>query len=128
MKTVFNAYCMALLGLVFGLIGLHRFYLGFFNTGVWMAGMFFGGVSCFAIGYAELLTPFLIKFASVGGDLSTLRQNIEPLIAETRNAELLNPESREWFVGGGLMCLASLCWLAVDCITMSELTHKANND
>lgn len=116
MKTVFKAYCIALLGLVLGVIGLHRFYLGFFNTGMWMAGIFFGGVACFAFGYAHLLAPFLKMLSAAGGDLSALP-----------NTGLLNPESRQWFAGGSLLCLASLCWLATDCITMHELTRKANS-
>ena len=115
MKTVFRAYCIAFLGLALGVVGLHRFYLGFFNTGLWMAGVFFSGAACFAIGYAHLLAPFLQMLSAAGGDLSALPKT-----------GLLATDSRGWFVGGGLLCLASLCWLATDCLVMPELTRKAN--
>lgn len=108
---------MALLGLAIGVVGLHRFYLEFHITGMWMAALFFAGVACLAAGYAHLLTPFLQMLSAAGGDLSALPQT-----------GLLNPDSEVWFVGGGALCLASLCWLGADCLMMSELTRRANGD
>ena len=115
MKNLFKAYCFALAGLVFGVVGLHRFYLGFFISGMWMTALFFVGVVCLAVGYVHLLTPFLTMLSAAGGDLSVLPQT-----------GIINLKSEIWFAGGGVLCLASVCWLIVDCIAMSELTRKAN--
>ena len=119
MKSIFRAYCLAIIGLIFGIIGMHRFYLGFFNTGMLMAMMFFGGVCCFAIGYFHLLAPFLTALSSVGGDLAALAKALPADGA-------LNLESKPWFLAGIALCVSSLCWLAVDLLFMPQLAAKAN--
>ena len=114
MKSIFKAYCLAFVGLAFGVVGLHRFYLGFFNSGLLMVTVFFAGVCCFGVGYAHLLAPFLTALAA-GGDLAQLPRE-----------GLLNLESKGWFVAGMALCAASLCWLAVDFLFMRDLARRAN--
>ena len=115
MKTVFKAYCLAGIGLLFGVVGLHRFYLGFFNTGGLMALLFFSGVCCSAIGYAHTLAPFLQTLSENGGNIAALPAQ-----------ELLDLTHKTWFVAGFALSAASLCWLAVDCLFMTDLARKAN--
>ncbi|MDM5148015.1 TM2 domain-containing protein [Candidatus Persebacteraceae bacterium Df01] len=115
MKTTFKAYMMALVGILLGIVGLHRFYLGMNFTGALMLLLFVGGVAFFAIGYAHLLTPLLQQLSVSNGDFTQLPPN-----------GLFDEETKGWFVGGGLLIAASLCWLAVDLILMPSLTTQAN--
>ncbi|MBE8158740.1 MAG: hypothetical protein HAW59_05060 [Betaproteobacteria bacterium] len=117
-KSIFKGYCLAIVGLVFGIVGLHRFYYGFFTTGLLMLTVFFSGVCCFAVGYVHLLTPFLTMLVANGGDLSAL-----PALPA---GGLLDLKSKGWFIAGMILCAASLCWLAVDCLFMPDLARKAN--
>ena len=118
MKNVFRAYVLAFVGLLVGVIGLHRFYLNLYHTGGAMLFLFAGGVVAMALAYAQLLSPLIAGLVQSGGQVSALPE---------MNYLNLDPHLRYWFLGGTLSCLASLCWLGVDLIVMSELVEKANN-
>ena len=115
-KTSGKAYMMALVGLFFGIVGAHRFYLEMHFTGMLMLLIFLGGVFCFGIGYFQMLSPLLTAVTS-GGVAAAQALPTDGLISH---------ESKGYFIVGGLLCLASLCWLAVDLLTMPMLTKKAN--
>ena len=115
-KTSGKAYMTALVGLLFGVVGAHRFYLEMNFTGMLMLLIFLGGVFCLGIGYVQMLSPLLTAVTSIG---------VEGAQALPTDG-LISHESKGYFIVGSLLCLAALCWLAVDLLTMPMLTKKAN--
>ncbi|MGI9306046.1 MAG: NINE protein [Gammaproteobacteria bacterium] len=113
MKSVVRAYYAAVFGLVFGIIGRHRFYLGFFKTGALMSVLFLAGVGCLATGYAGVLQPLFAAFSATSGG---------GFPAEG----ILNLDSQKWLAIGAILCAVSLCWLVVDLLLMSVLVRRAN--
>lgn len=121
-KNVFRAYVMAIIGLLLGVIGMHRFYLELNMSGMLMLFIFIAGIASFAVGYTHLLSPLLLELSALDGvlhgDLSALAD--KQLISQS-------PDHKLWFYGGGIMCVASLSWLAVDLLLMRDLVRRANN-
>ena len=108
---------MALLGLCVGIVGMHRFYLGLYVSGMLQTLLFFTGVMCFALGFVHVVGPFLLE-------LSANKGNISALSAAVLAKELIDERHELWFISGSLLCLASLCWLVTDCIVMSDLVER----
>ncbi len=140
-KNVIRAYWLAFVGLLCGIVGMHRFYLELYFTGTLMLLIFLGGIFCFAIGLAHMFAPFAAAVAagsdiasfSLGGALPQDHNALTEWAGKINTSELpesptsnLAQETKLWFVSGWLFMLAALCWLLLDCIFMSSLTKKAN--
>ena len=119
-KNIWMAYIFSFLGLILGLVGMHRMYLGFKISGVFMIAITLAGVLSFIYGYFFLVYyPFIEGYVNVlsGGNLSDL--------PDVSDLGKFNDGS--WYYATLAFGGVSLLWLLVDMLMMSSLVRKAND-
>ena len=117
-KSVGGAYAYALVGVLFGAFGVHRFYVGRMFSGFVLSALSIGAVIAFFLAAAGLTSSLLSGYVSaIGGDFTGLAE-VERIATSGNVAERF-----EYVAYFGV---PALLWFALDMLLLPSMVRKAN--
>ena len=119
-KYLWKAYGAAFLGLVLGLVGMHRFYLEYMVSGILMMLILIGGIASLVYGYFLVFAPVIEGLVNAAG--GGVNFNDIPDLGQLQQFG-----KGKWFNIGYALCGVSLLWFLVDLLFMPELVRRAND-
>ncbi len=126
-KNVGRAYWLAFVGLICGIVGIHRFYLERYYTGTLMVSLSASAILCLVVGLVHMDA----SIATAGDTQLQYHDELIKLAWDTMTSETPNHNVDEntklWFASGLLLIFVTLCWLLLDCIFMEYLTRNRDD-
>lgn len=119
-KYLWKAYGAAFLGLVLGLVGMHRLYLEYTVSGIMMLFILIGGIASLVYGYFLVFSPVIEGLVNATGGGANF--NDIPDLGQLRQFG-----QGKWFNIGYVLCGVSLLWFLVDLLCMPMLVRRAND-
>ena len=102
-KYLWKAYGAAFLGLVLGLVGMHRLYLEYTVSGIMMLFILIGGIASLVYGYFLVFSPVIEGLVNATGGGANF--NDIPDLGQLRQFG-----QGKWFNIGYVLCGVSLLW------------------